>query len=88
MPRNLNDSTAVTVLSVMVSGGRAGGFLLKSMIISTVLSVLSSRLLKETPPFFHIPICSFLNLDELICTSPISVRALNHSSTRHHYAIV
>ncbi len=25
MPRNLNGSTAVTVLSVMVSGGRAGG---------------------------------------------------------------
>ncbi len=29
-PRNLNDSTAVTVLFMMVSGGRAGGFLLKS----------------------------------------------------------
>ncbi len=25
VPRNLNDSTAVTVLFVMVSGGRAGG---------------------------------------------------------------
>ncbi len=25
LPRNLNDSTAVTVLSMMVSGGRAGG---------------------------------------------------------------
>ncbi len=50
MPRNLNvhctDSTAVTVLFMMVSGGRAGGFLLKSTIISTVLSVLSSRLLR------------------------------------------
>ncbi len=44
--RNLNDSTAVTVLFMMVSGGRAGGFLLKSTIISTVLSVLSSRLLR------------------------------------------
>ncbi len=44
MLRNLNDS--VTVLFMMVSGGRAGGFLLKSMIISTVLSVFSSRLLK------------------------------------------
>ncbi len=44
MPRNLNDSTAVTVLFMMVSGGRAGGFLLKSTIISTVLSMLSSRL--------------------------------------------
>ncbi len=33
MPRNLNDSTAVTVLSLMASGGRAGGFLLKSTII-------------------------------------------------------
>ncbi len=42
VPRNLNDSTAVTVLFMMVSGGRAGGFLLKSTIISTVLSVLSS----------------------------------------------
>ncbi len=45
-PRNLNVSTAATVLSVMVSGGRAGGFLLKSTIISTVLSELSSRLLR------------------------------------------
>ncbi len=44
--RNLNVSTVVTVLSMMVSGGSAGGFLLKSMIISTVLSLLSSRLLK------------------------------------------
>ncbi len=26
VPRNLNDSTAVTVLSMIVSGGRAGGF--------------------------------------------------------------
>ncbi len=33
MPRNLNDSTAVTVLFMMVSGGRAGGFLLKPTII-------------------------------------------------------
>ncbi len=39
MPRNLNDSTAVTVLFMMVSGGRAGGYLLKSTITSTVLSV-------------------------------------------------
>ncbi len=39
--KNLNDSTAVTVLFVMV---RAGSFLLKSTIISTVLSVLSSWL--------------------------------------------
>ncbi len=49
MPRNLNDSTAVTVLFMMVSGGRAGGFLLKSTIISTVLNVLSSRLFKTAP---------------------------------------
>ncbi len=28
------------------------------------------------------------NLDELICTSPVSVRALNRSSARHHYASV
>ncbi len=40
MPRNLNNSSAATVLFMMVSGGRAGGFLLKSTIISTVLSVL------------------------------------------------
>ncbi len=46
VPRNLNDSTAVTVLFMMVSGGRAGGFLLKSTIISTVLRVFSSRLLR------------------------------------------
>ncbi len=39
VPRNLNDFTAATVLSMMVSGGSAGGFLLKSTIISTVLSV-------------------------------------------------
>ncbi len=51
VPRNLNDSTAVTVLFVMVSGGRAGGggVLLKSTIISTVLSVLSSRSLTSCP---------------------------------------
>ncbi len=46
VPRDLNDSTTVKVLFMMVSGGRAGGFLLKSMIISTVLSVLSARLLR------------------------------------------
>ncbi len=45
--QDLNDSTAVTVLFMMVSGGgRAGEFLLKSTIISTLLSVLSSRLLR------------------------------------------
>ncbi len=43
---DLNDSTAVTVLFMMVSGGRARGFLLKSTIISTLLSVFSSRLLR------------------------------------------
>ncbi len=47
--RNLNDSTAVTVLFMMVHGGRAGGCLLKYTIISTVLSVLSSRLLRTAP---------------------------------------
>ncbi len=47
LPGNLNDSTAVTVLFMMVSGGSAGGFLLKSTIISTVLSVLRSRLLSQ-----------------------------------------
>ncbi len=36
--RSLYDSTAATVLSMMVSGGCAGGFLLKSTNISTVLS--------------------------------------------------
>ncbi len=46
VPRNLNDSTAVTVLFMMVSGERVGEFLLKSMIISTVLSVLSTRLFR------------------------------------------
>ena len=39
VPRNLNDSTAATMLFMMVSGGRTVGFLLKSTIISTVLSV-------------------------------------------------
>ncbi len=45
MPRNLNDSTAATVLFMMVSGGRAGGSP-EVHDISTVLSVLSSRLLR------------------------------------------
>ncbi len=49
VPRNLNDSTAVTELFMMVSGGEQGGILLKSTIISTVLSVLSSRLFKTAP---------------------------------------
>ncbi len=49
MPRNLNDSTAVTVLVMMVSGGRAGGFLLKSTIISTVLSVFKLQVVKAAP---------------------------------------
>ncbi len=39
-------SIAATVLFMMVSGGRDGGFLLKSTIISTVLRVFSSRLLR------------------------------------------
>ncbi len=46
LTRILNDCTVVTVLFMMVSEGRAGGFLLKSTIISTVLSMLSSRLLR------------------------------------------
>ncbi len=51
VPRNLNDFIAVTLLFMMVTGGRARGggggwVLLKSTIISTVLSVLSSRLLR------------------------------------------
>ncbi len=41
MPRNLNDSTAVTVLFMMVSGG----FLLKSTVISTV----KLQVVKTTP---------------------------------------
>src|SRR4029434_10299080 len=43
--RNLKDSTANTVL-YMVRGGSAGGLLLKSTVISTVLSVFSSWLLR------------------------------------------
>src|SRR4029434_382009 len=45
-PRNLKDSTANRVLLSMVRGGSAGGLLLKSTVISTVLSVFSSRLLQ------------------------------------------
>ncbi len=45
---NLSDSTVVTVLFMMVSGWRAEGFLLKSTIISTVLSVLS-QVVKTAP---------------------------------------
>ncbi len=43
---------------------------------------------KRHPPFFHIPICSSLELDELMRTSPVSVHALNRSSVRRHYASV
>ena len=43
-PRNLKDSTADTVLFSMVRGGSDGGLLLKSTIISTVLSEFNSRL--------------------------------------------
>ncbi len=39
-------TTAVAVLFMMVSEGRAGGFLLKSTIISTAVSMFSSRLLR------------------------------------------
>ncbi len=46
VPRNLKFSTVVKVLFMMVSGGSAGGFLLKFTIIFTVLSVFSSRLLR------------------------------------------
>jgi len=46
LPRSLNHCTVVTELFMMVSGGRAGGVLLKSTVISTVLSMLSSRLLR------------------------------------------
>src|SRR4029434_8229187 len=45
--RNLKDSTANTVLLCMMRGGSAGGLLLKSTVISTVLSVFSSRLLRQ-----------------------------------------
>ncbi len=51
MPRNLNDSTAVTVLFMMVSGGRAGGFLLKSTIISTFPSVFVHDVTTEESSF-------------------------------------
>src|SRR4029434_10447572 len=44
--RNLKDSTANTVLLCMMRGGSAGGLLLKSTVISTVLSVFGSRLLR------------------------------------------
>ncbi len=45
VPRNLNDSHCSHSAVMMVSGGEQG-VLQKSMIISTVLSVLSSRLLR------------------------------------------
>ncbi len=69
VPRNLNDSTAVTVLFKMVSGGRAGGFLLKSTIISTVLSVLSSRLLRlhqAVPPVCKQYLLNLLSVSRLV----------------------
>ncbi len=44
--QKLKISTAVTVLSMMVSAESAGEFILRSIIISTVLSVLSSRLFR------------------------------------------
>ncbi len=46
---NLSDSTVFTELFMMVSGGRAGGFLLKSTIISTVLSPVELQVVKTTP---------------------------------------
>lgn len=49
VPSNLNDSIVSTVLFIMVSEGSAGGFLLKSIIISTVLSTFNSRLLSKWP---------------------------------------
>ncbi len=49
LPRNLNESTVVTMLFMMVSGGSAGGFLLKSTIISTVLSVFVLQVVKIAP---------------------------------------
>ncbi len=65
---------------------------------SRIISIMTSAIyqeqrkllpaLKENATVFHIPICSSFNLDELICTSPVSVRALNRSSARHHYASV
>ncbi len=46
---------------VRVSGGRAGGLLLKSTIISTVLSVLSSRLLR-----LHSQLLNLLSVSRLV----------------------
>ncbi len=47
VPRNLNDSTAVTVLFMMASGGEQGGFSPEVHDhLHSVLSVLSSRLLR------------------------------------------
>ncbi len=49
VPKNLNDSTAVTVLFMMVSGGSAGGFLLKSTIISTCFKRVKLQVVKTAP---------------------------------------
>ncbi len=50
VPRNLNDSTVVTLLSMMVSGGgSAGGFLLKSTIISTFFDRVKLQVVKTAP---------------------------------------
>ncbi len=48
VPRNLNNSTAVTVLFMRVSGGRSGGFLLMSTIISSFQRV--TLLVVKTAP--------------------------------------
>ncbi len=58
VPSNLNDSTAVAVLFMMVSGGRAGGFscLLKSTIISIIISFRLLRL-HQTASSLKPPVC-------------------------------
>ncbi len=49
MPRNLSDSTVFTELFMMVSGGRAGWFLLKSTIISSCFEHVELQVVKTTP---------------------------------------
>ncbi len=54
-PRNLNDSTVVTVLFMMVSGARAGRFLLKWRgIISIINAVWSISRLRTRAITFHV----------------------------------
>src|SRR4029434_11029865 len=85
-PRNLKDSTANTVLLCMMRGGSAGGLLLKSTVISTVLSVFSSRLLRPhhrtscSPPRLYADASSSSRMRTMTDVSSANFRSLTDGS--------